>query len=71
MSNSSKVKKYLAKTDRAVDYNFYDDNNLRYILFKSSFSCRPLIGCRPPLGLGYICCCFVLLLVGLYARTWR
>ncbi|XP_025825622.1 uncharacterized protein LOC112901024 isoform X1 [Panicum hallii] len=46
----NKVKKYLAKMDRAVDYDFYDDNDLRYVRFKSPFNRRPLIGRRPPLG---------------------
>ena len=36
--------------DRAVDYDFYDDDDLRYVRFKSPFNCRPLIGRRPPLG---------------------
>ena len=46
----NKVRKYLAKMDRAVDYDFYDDDDLRYVRFKSPFNCRPLIGRRPPLG---------------------
>ena len=45
-----KVKKYLAKMDSAMDYDFYNDDDLRYIRFKSPFNCRPLIGRRPPLG---------------------
>ncbi|RLM64620.1 uncharacterized protein C2845_PM16G15600 [Panicum miliaceum] len=46
----NKVKKYLAKMVRAVDYDFYDDDDLRYVRFKSPFNRRPLIGRRPPLG---------------------
>nr|CAB3487838.1 unnamed protein product [Digitaria exilis] len=46
----NKVKKYLAKMDRAVDYDFYDDDDLRYVRFKSPFNRRPLIGRRPPVG---------------------
>lgn len=46
----TKVKKYLAKMDRAVDYDFYDDDDLRYVRFKSPFDRRPLIGRRPHPG---------------------
>jgi len=46
---ANKVKKYLAKKDRVVDYDFYDDDDLRYVRFKSPFNRRPLIGRRPPL----------------------
>jgi hypothetical protein len=52
----NKVKKYLAKMDRAVDYDFYDDNDLRYVRFKSPFNRRPLIGRRPPLGYAVLLC---------------
>jgi len=45
-----KVKKYLAKMDRAVDFDFYDDDDLRYVRFKSPFDRRPLIGRRPHPG---------------------
>ncbi|KAF8780579.1 hypothetical protein HU200_001382 [Digitaria exilis] len=47
----NKVKKYLAKMDRAVDYDFYDDDDLRYVRFKSPFNRRPLIGRRHPSGM--------------------
>ena len=48
--------------NRAVDYDFQDDDDLRYVHFKSPFVC--------PLGSGMLCC-FTLLLVGLYARAQR
>uniref|UniRef100_A0A0A8YFU7 Uncharacterized protein n=1 Tax=Arundo donax TaxID=35708 RepID=A0A0A8YFU7_ARUDO len=35
--------------DRAVDYDFYDDDELRYGCFKSPFDSRPLVGARPRL----------------------
>ncbi|CAN6240361.1 unnamed protein product, partial [Urochloa humidicola] len=46
----NRVKKYLTKMDRAVDYDFYDDDDLRYVRFKSPFGRRPLIGRRPSVG---------------------
>ncbi|WVZ86611.1 hypothetical protein U9M48_033365 [Paspalum notatum var. saurae] len=46
----NKVRKYLAKMDRAVDYDFYEDDDLRYVRFKSPFDRRPLIGRRPHPG---------------------
>lgn len=52
----NKVKKYLAQMDRAVDYDFYDDDDLRYVRFKSPFNRRPLIGRRPSLGYAVLLC---------------
>jgi hypothetical protein len=52
----SKVKKYLAQMDRAVDYDLYDDDDLRYVRFKSPFNRRPLIGRRPSLGYDALLC---------------
>lgn len=46
----NKVKKYLAKMDKAVDYDFYHDDDLRYVRFKSPFDRRPLVGRRPHPG---------------------
>jgi hypothetical protein len=31
------VKRYLAKMDKAVDYDYYYDDELRYTCFKSPF----------------------------------
>lgn len=42
----SNVKHWLAKMDKAVDYDFYDDDDLRYRRFKSPFGRRPLVGRR-------------------------
>jgi hypothetical protein len=52
----NKVKKYLAQMDRAVDYDLYDDDDLRYVRFKSPFNRRPLIGRRPSLGYAALLC---------------
>jgi hypothetical protein len=41
-----KVKRYLAKMDKAVNYDYYDDDELRYTRFKSPFDRRPLIDRR-------------------------
>ena len=41
-----KVKHYLAKMDKAVNYDDYYDDELRYTRFKSPFDRRPLVGRR-------------------------
>ncbi|RLM64682.1 uncharacterized protein C2845_PM16G15590 [Panicum miliaceum] len=41
-----KVKRYLAKMDKAVSYDYYYDDELRYTRFKSPFDRRPLVGRR-------------------------
>ncbi|XP_066346780.1 uncharacterized protein [Miscanthus floridulus] len=40
------VKRYLAKMDKAVDYDYYYDDELRYTRFKPPFDRRPLVGRR-------------------------
>ncbi|CAD6260109.1 unnamed protein product [Miscanthus lutarioriparius] len=40
------VKRYLAKMDKAVDYDYYDNDELRYTRFKPPFDRRPLVGHR-------------------------
>lgn len=42
-----KVKSWFKKMDKAVDYDFYEDDELRYCRFKSPFDRRPLVGRRP------------------------
>ncbi|RLM73210.1 uncharacterized protein C2845_PM15G16360 [Panicum miliaceum] len=42
----NKVKRYLAKMDKAVNYDYYYDDELRYTRFKSPFDRRPLVGRR-------------------------
>ena len=41
-----KVKHYLEKMDKAVNYDYYYDDELRYTRFKSPFDRRPLVGRR-------------------------
>lgn len=41
-----KVKRYLAEMDKAVNYDYYYDDELRYTRFKSPFDRRPLVGRR-------------------------
>ncbi|KAK3141890.1 hypothetical protein QOZ80_4BG0339530 [Eleusine coracana subsp. coracana] len=43
------VKRWLKQMDKAVDYDFYEDDELRYSRFKSPFDRRPLVGRRPRL----------------------
>nr|CAB3487837.1 unnamed protein product [Digitaria exilis] len=40
------VKHYLAKMDKAVNYDYYCDDELRYTRFKSPFDRRPIVGRR-------------------------
>ncbi|CAL5030719.1 unnamed protein product [Urochloa decumbens] len=40
------VKRYLAKMDKAVNYDYYYDDELRKAHFKSPFDRRPLLGRR-------------------------
>lgn len=53
------VKRYLAKMDKAVDYDYYYDDELRYTRFKSPFDRRPLVGRRTRHR--YLSCCSALL----------
>ena len=55
------VKRYLSKMDKAVDYDYYDDDELRYTRFKSPFDRRPLVGRRTRHR--YLSRCSALLLV--------
>jgi len=53
------VKRYLSKMDKAVDYDYYDDDKLRYTCFKPPFDRRPLVGHRTRHR--YLSCCSALL----------